>query len=100
MYSSMVPRRCLAMASDWVRTRMPSRTGSVHAALKPGRPSISTMHIRQDPNERRLSVAQSLGMEMSTSAAARMMDVPSATWTDTPSISALTVVVAVLGGVP
>ena len=38
MYSSMTPRRILARASVWVRTDMPSRTGSVQAAGMPRRP--------------------------------------------------------------
>jgi len=88
------------MSSDWVRTRMPSLAGSVHDALNPGRPSISTMHRRHDPNDSRLSVAQSLGMGMPASAAARRTDVPSTVSTWTPSISRATVLVPVLGGVP
>ena len=60
---------------------MPASTGVVQEAGVPRRPSISTRHRRQEPNGSRLSVAQSFGILMPISAAARMTEVPAGTVT-------------------
>jgi hypothetical protein len=69
---------------------MPSSTGVVHEAGVPLRPSISTMHIRHDPKGCNESVAQSFGMSQPASPAARMIEVPSGTKWDWPSIVTFT----------
>ena len=75
-------------------------TGVVHEAGVPLRPSISTRHRRQEPNASRLSVAQSFGICVPTSIAARMIDVPSGTVTCVPSMVSVTVFAAFEAGVP
>src|SRR5450631_3281330 len=64
--------------------------GVVHEAGVPLRPSTSTRQSRQDPKGSSESVAQSLGISMPSSAAARMIDVPAGTVTSVPSISTVT----------
>ena len=71
----------LAARSVWVRTTMPFATGVVQEAGVPARPSISTRHSRQEPNASSMSVAQSLGILVPSSIAARMIEVPSGTVT-------------------
>ena len=96
----MTPRRSDLSLPVWVWTFMPSATGVVHEAGVPARPSISTRHRRQEPKACSVSVAQSLGMEMPASAAARITEVPAATSTGMPSISILTRWAERDGGVP
>src|SRR5271166_2926450 len=91
MYNSITPRRRRASAGLSVRTFIPARTGVVHEAGKPRWPSISTRHKRHEPNGSSESVAQSFGMWMPASAAARITEVPSGTATARPSISNATV---------
>ncbi len=79
---------------------MPSATGVVQEAGVPARPSISTRHIRHEPNASRLSVAQSLGMVVPRSWAARITEVPAGTVTAWPSMTRLTVASALAAGVP
>ena len=67
--------------SVWVRTTMPAATGVVQEAGVPARPSISTRHRRHDPKASTMSVAQSLGICVPISMAARMIEVPSGTRT-------------------
>ena len=55
------------------------------------RPSISTRHRRHEPKLSKLSVAQSLGIAVSTIAAARMIEVPAGTETGWPSMVSDTV---------
>src|SRR5262245_40083719 len=84
----------------WVCTTMPSATGVVQEAGVPARPSISTRHSRQEPNASIESVAQSLGICVPISMAARMIDVPSGTVTLVPSMVSDTVFVDLEAGVP
>ena len=79
---------------------MPSATGVVQEAGVPLRPWISTRHSRQEPNASTMSVAQSFGISRPSSAAARMMEVPSGTVTETPSMVTLTIFSALERGVP
>ena len=79
---------------------MSGATGVVHEAGVPRRPSISTRHSRQEPKGSRLSEAHSFGTMMPSSAAARMIDVPSGTVTVWPSISHVTIAFECAGGVP
>ncbi len=79
---------------------MPCATGVVQDAGVPRTPSISTRQRRHEPNDSRLSVAQSFGMAMPLSAAARMTDVPAGTVTVRPSISSVTRVPDARFGVP
>ncbi|MNH29656.1 hypothetical protein D3C79_899030 [compost metagenome] len=65
---------------------MPSLTGVVQDAGYPRMPSISTMHMRQEPKASRLSVAHSLGMLVPSRAAARITEVPAGTLTLRPSM--------------
>ena len=65
-----------------VLTTMPSATGVVHEAGVPARPSISTRQSRHEPNASTMSVAQSFGICVPISIAARMIEVPSGTVTD------------------
>ena len=81
-------------------TTMPSSHGVVHDAGVPLRPSMSTTHMRQEPNASSESVAQSLGMAMPASVDARITDVPEGTVTSRPSTVRVTIVVDVLAGVP
>ena len=60
---------------------MPGVTGVVQEAGVPLRPSISTRQSRHEPNALMLSVAQSFGISVPISIAARMIDVPSGTVT-------------------
>src|SRR5262245_21508246 len=96
----MTPRRSLARRGVWVRTFMPFSAGVVHEAGVPLRPSISTRHRRQEPNELRLSVAHSFGTLVPISAAARMTEVPAGTVTLSPSISSVTITSVFRAGVP
>ena len=59
----------------------PAATGVVQEAGVPARPSISTRHSRHEPNASSMSVAQSLGICVPISIAARMIEVPSGTVT-------------------
>jgi hypothetical protein len=79
---------------------MPSATGVVHEAGVPRMPSISTRQSRQEPKLAMLSVAQSLGIEVPFSAAARITVVPAGTLTGRPSIVSETLDSALLSGVP
>ena len=79
---------------------MPSATGVVHDAGVPARPSISTRQSRQEPNASSMSVAQSFGISMPVSIAARMIEVPSGTVTCLPSIVSVTVFSDLERGVP
>ncbi len=69
---------------------MPGATGVVQEAGVPLRPAISTRHRRQEPKASRLSVAQSLGIVVPAIWAARMIEVPSGTVTDWPSMVRVT----------
>src|ERR1700686_162715 len=51
-------------------------TGVVHEAGVPARPSISIRHRRQEPKASTMSVAQSFGICVPASIAARMIGVP------------------------
>ena len=79
---------------------MPGATGVVQEAGVPLRPSISTRQRRQDPKASSESVAQSLGILVPSSIAARMMEVPSGTVTERPSISSVTMLGEPDFGVP
>ena len=72
----------------------------VQDAGVPLRPSISTRQRRHEPNELSESVAQSFGILVPSSIAARMIDVPSGTVMEWPSISSVTIWVAADFGVP
>ena len=56
----------------------------------PRRPSISTRQSRQEPKLSSMSVAQSLGISVPTSIAARMIEVPAGTVTASPSMVSVT----------
>lgn len=86
--------------SVWVWTTMPSATGVVHEAGVPARPWISTRQRRQEPNASSMPVAQSFGICVPMSMAARMMEVPSGTVTVTPSIVSVTSFLDLEAGVP
>ena len=58
---------------------MPGATGVVQEAGVPLRPSISTRQSRQEPKASSMSVAQSLGISVPISIAARMIEVPAGT---------------------
>ncbi len=96
----MTPRRSLRRRSLPVITDMPGATSVVQLAGVPARPSISTRHMRQEPNAFSVSDAQSFGILTPISAAARMTDVPSGTVTSKPSIFTVTWASALLAGVP
>ena len=66
----------------------------------PARPSISTRHSRQEPKASTMSVAQSFGICVPASIAARMTDVPSGTVTLLPSMVSVTIVADLERGVP
>src|ERR1700733_8402146 len=83
-----------------VVTFMPGATGVVHEAGKPFMPSICTRHRRQEPNASSCSVAHSLGIFTSVSAAARITEVPSGTVTSWPSMVSVTSFRPVRSGVP
>ena len=89
-----------ARRSVCVCTTIPGATGVVQEAGVPGRPSISTRHMRQEPKEFSMSVEQSFGILVPTSIAARIIDVPSGTCTDMPSMVTATSVSAFERGVP
>ena len=57
----------------------------------PARPSISTRQSRQEPKASTMSVAQSFGICVPASIAARMIEVPSGTVTLWPSMVSVTV---------
>jgi hypothetical protein len=63
-------------------------------------PSISTMHMRQEPKASRLSVAHSLGMLVPSIAAARITEVPAGTLMARPSMLRLTCTSLSRAGVP
>jgi hypothetical protein len=86
--------------SVWVRTTIPVATGVVHEAGVPARPSISTRQSRQEPKASSMSVAQSFGIWVPISIAARMIEVPSGTVTAWPSTVSVTVFCAFERGVP
>jgi len=96
----MTLRRTSASRGFCVVTTMPSATSVVHDAGRPLAPSISTRHSRQEPKGSSMSLAQTLGMLMPASAAARMTMVPSGTVTVLPSTVSCTVVADSLGGAP
>ncbi len=79
---------------------MPSATGVVQDDGVPARPSTSTRHSRQEPKASTMSVAQSFGILVPISIAARMIDVPSGTVTGWPSMVSVTLVFARERGVP
>jgi hypothetical protein len=79
---------------------MPAATGVVQEAGVPARPSISTRHSRQEPNASSMSVAQSFGICVPASIAARMTEVPSGTVTLWPSMVSVTMVSDLERGVP
>src|SRR5690606_4407293 len=79
---------------------MPGVTGVVQLAGMPRAPSISTRHIRHEPNDCMLSVAQSFGIEPPISAAARITLVPAGTVTSRPSMVRLTSSSDLTSGVP
>ena len=83
-----------------VFTTMPGATGVVHEAGVPARPSISTRQRRQEPKASTMSVAQSFGICVPSSIAARMIEVPSGTVTCWPSMVSVTVFSAFDFGVP
>ena len=66
----------------------------------PRMPSTSTRQSRQEPKASTRSVAQSLGIAVPISAAARMTEVPAGTLTRRPSIVSVTLVPAREAGVP
>ena len=92
--------RSLATFVVWVRTTMPSSTGVVQDAGVPLRPSISTMHMRQDPKGCNESVAHNLGIAQPDSLAARITEVPSGTKCVSPSMVTETITSEVDLGVP
>ncbi|CAB4720867.1 unannotated protein [freshwater metagenome] len=79
---------------------MPSSTGVVQDAGVPLRPSISTKHIRHDPNGCNESVAHNLGIAQPDSPAARITEVPSGTKCVSPSIVTETITSELDFGVP
>ena len=79
---------------------MPAATGVVQEAGVPARPSISTRQSRQEPKLSSMSVAQSLGISVPISIAARMIEVPAGTVTGSPSMVSVTVSSAAEAGVP
>ena len=79
---------------------MPGATGVVQEAGVPARPLISTRQSRQEPKDSSMSVAQSFGILVPTSIAARMMDVPSGTCVSMPSMVRVTILSDREAGVP
>src|SRR5580658_9937904 len=96
----MTPLRSFFSRSVWVWTTRPGMTGVVQEAGVPARPSISIRHIRQEPNASTMSVAQSFGIWVPASIAARMIEVPSGTVTLWPSMVSVTMVSDLERGVP
>ena len=88
-------RRCVC-----VLTTRPCATGVVHEAGVPARPSTSTRHSRQEPKLSSMSLAHSLGICVPISMAARMIEVPSGTVTQAPSMVSVTNVSDGEAGVP
>jgi hypothetical protein len=74
--------------------------GVVHEAGVPARPSISIRQSRQEPKASTMSVAQSFGICVPASIAARMIEVPSGTVTLWPSMVSVTIVSDLERGVP
>jgi hypothetical protein len=66
----------------------------------PLRPSTSTRHMRHEPKAFSMSVAQSLGIWIPASRAARMIEVPAGVVTLRPSMVRLTVSPDCASGVP
>ena len=95
-----MPLRRRSRRSLFVRTTMPSATGVVQDAGVPPRPSISTRHNRQEPNASSMSVAQSFGISIPVSIAARMIDVPSGIEICLPSMDSETIFSDLERGVP
>jgi hypothetical protein len=75
-------------------------TGVVQDAGVPARPSISIRQSRQEPTASTMSVAQSFGICVPTSIAARMIEVPSGTVTLRPSMVSVTMTSDLERGVP
>src|SRR5215510_16029792 len=75
-------------------------TGVVQEAGVPARPSISIRQRRQEPNASTMSVAQSFGICVPASIAARMIEVPSGTVTLLPSMVSVTIASDFERGVP
>src|SRR3984957_15297245 len=96
----MTPLRSFFSRSVWVRTTRPGMTGVVQEAGVPLRPSISIRHIRQEPKASTMSVAQSFGICVPASIAARMIEVPSGTVMLWPSMVSVTMVSDLERGVP
>jgi len=69
---------------------MLAATGVVQLAGVPARPSISTRQRRHDPKDFNESVAHNLGIFVPSSIAARMIEVPAATVTRSPSMVSVT----------
>jgi len=86
--------------SVWVWTTRPGITVVVQEAGVPARPSISTRQSRQEPNASTMSVAQSFGICVPASIAARMIEVPSGTEIGWPSMVSVTMVCDFERGVP
>ena len=90
------PSAGFSVAQEWqfdlivLDHEMPGMTGVVQDAGVPLRPSISIRQSRHEPNALMLSVAQSFGISVPISIAARMIDVPSGTVTLCPSIVSVT----------
>ena len=74
--------------------------GVVQEAGVPARPSISIRQSRQEPNASTMSVAQSFGICVPASMAARMIEVPSGTVMLWPSMVSVTIVSDFERGVP
>ena len=75
----------------WVRTTMPSATGTAHDGCGFGWPSISTRHMRQAATGSSSGWSQKRGTATPIISAARMMSVPFGTATATSSMVTLTV---------
>ena len=100
MYSSITPLRSFFSRSVWVCTTRPFMAGVVQEAGVPARPSISIRQSRQEPKASTMSVAQSFGICVPASMAARMIEVPSGTVTLLPSMVSVTIVSDFERGVP
>ena len=100
MYSSITPLRSFFKRSVWVWTTRPFIAGVVQEAGVPARPSISTRQSRQEPKASTMSVAQSFGICVPASMAARMIEVPSGTVMLCPSMVRVTIASDFERGVP
>ena len=100
MYSSITPLRSFFRRSVWVCTTRPFMAGVVQEAGVPARPSISIRQSRQEPKASTMSVAQSFGICVPASIAARMIEVPSGTVTLLPSMVSVTIASDFERGVP